>query len=191
MTTPRKSKFKRQKSKLQFKIQKKGTNLDSCFRRNDNPFSLSSPPLFCHTCVGRCPGLYSVFCVLKKQGKTWIPAYAGMTTPRKSKFKRQKSKLQFKIQKKGTNLDSCFRRNDNPFSLSSPPLFCHTCVGRCPGLYSVFCVLKKQGKTWIPAYAGMTTPLRVTPAKAGVQVCILSSVFCVLIPRPGLRFSTE
>ncbi len=38
-----------------------------------------------------------------------------MTTPRNSKFKNQKSKLQCKIQKEGTGLDSVLRRNDSPF----------------------------------------------------------------------------
>jgi len=58
---------------------------------------MSSPFFFCHTCEGRCPGLHSAFCVTeKREGITWIPAYAG------------------------TGLDSVLRRNDNLFSLSSP-----------------------------------------------------------------------
>jgi len=87
----RNSKVKNQKSKLQFKIQKEGTSLDSVLRRNDS------------------------------KGRAWIPFFNGMTervSPLFSFFlsslRRQGSRFAFCVLyfKKKEKLDSRFHSND-------------------------------------------------------------------------------
>jgi len=86
-----------------------------------------------------------------------------MTAHRNSKGKRQKSKLQFKIQKKGINLDSSFRWNDIrdwiPAYAGTGPdsvLRRNDSRGKGENLDSVFQRNDRRERAWIPSSDGMT-----------------------------------
>ncbi len=68
----------------------------------------------------------------QKRGQTWIPASAGMTAPRKSKFKRRERA--WIPSSDGMTAPFCH----------PAPYFCRPRGGGDPGLYSAFRIIKKS-----------------------------------------------